>query len=107
MAQFDVYRNNGNYSKIVPFVVDIQSDILSNFDTRVVIPLQSADFIKNEKMAVICRLNPVFTVCDTEVILAPQQMAAVHIRELGKKVDSLESMRTEIISALDLLTGGI
>ena len=47
------------------------------------------------------------TVCDTEVILATQQMAAVHVRELGKKVDSLESMRLEIISALDVLTGGI
>ncbi|MBV5340694.1 MAG: hypothetical protein J0665_14245 [Deltaproteobacteria bacterium] len=34
-------------------------------------------------------------------------MAAVHVRELGKKVDSLESLRQEIISALDVLTGGI
>jgi toxin CcdB len=107
MAQFDVYRNSGKYSKIVPFVVDVQSDILSNFDTRVVIPLQSADFIRSEKMEVISRLNPILTVCDSEVILATQQMAAVHIRELGKKVDSLESMRLEIISALDVLTSGI
>lgn len=107
MAQFDVYRNSGKYSKIVPFVVDIQSDILSNFDTRVVIPLQSADFIRNENMEIVSRLNPIFTVCDSEVILATQQMAAVHIRELGKKVDSLESERLEIISALDVLTGGI
>jgi len=107
MAQFDVYRNSGKYSRIVPFVVDVQSDILSNFDTRVVIPLQSADFIRNEKMEIITRLNPVFSVCDSEVILATQQMAAVHIRELGKKVDSLESNRLEIISALDVLTSGI
>lgn len=107
MAQFDVYRNSGKYSGIVPFVVDVQSDILSNFDSRVVIPLQSADFIRNENIQIISRLNPVFSVCDTEVILATQQMAAVHIRELGKKVDSLESMRLEIISALDVLTSGI
>jgi toxin CcdB len=107
MAQFDVYRNSGKYSKIVPFVVDVQSDILSNFDTRVVIPLQSAEFVKSENIDVISRLNPILTVCDSEVILATQQMAAVHIRELGKKVDSLESKRLEIISALDVLTGGI
>ena len=107
MAQFDVYRNSGKYSKIVPFVVDVQSDILSNFDSRVVIPLQSADFIRNENIQVISRLNPIFTVCDSEVILATQQMAAVHIRELGKKVDSLDSKRQEIISALDVLTSGI
>ena len=107
MAQFDVYRNSGKYSKIVPFVVDVQSDILSNFDTRVVVPLQSVDFIRSENMEIVSRLNPIFTVCDSEVILATQQMAAVHIRELGKKVDSLESMRLEIISALDVLTSGI
>lgn len=107
MAQFDVYKNIGKYSKIVPFVVDVQSDILANFETRVVIPLQSAEFIKNENMDIISRLNPIMMVCDSEVILATQQMAAVHVRELGKKVDSLESMRQEIISALDVLTGGI
>lgn len=107
MAQFDVYRNSGKYSRIVPFVVDVQSDILSGFDTRVVIPLQSAEFIKSADVDIIPRLNPIFPVCDTEVVLATQQMAAVHIRELGKKVDSLESMRMEIISALDVLTSGI
>jgi hypothetical protein len=35
------------------------------------------------------------------------QKVAVHLRELGKKVDSHESKRLEIISALDVLTGGI
>lgn len=107
MAQFDVYRNIGKYSKIVPFVVDIQNDILSNIDSRVVIPLQSADFMKEKDMDVIQKLNPAFTVYDTKVILIPQQMAAVHVRELGKKVDSLATSRHEIISALDVLTGGI
>lgn len=107
MAQFDVYRNKGKYAKIVPFVVDVQSDILSNFDSRVVIPLQSADFIRNENIQIIARLNPVFSVCDSEVILATQQIAAVHIRELGNKVDSLASKRLEIVSALGVLTSGI
>lgn len=107
MAQFDVYRNSGSYSKIVPFVVDIQSDILSNFDSRVVIPLQSAAYLKEMDIATIQKLNPEFTVCDTEVVLAPQQMAAVHVRELGKKVDTLVTSRHEIISALDVLTAGI
>lgn len=107
MAQFDVYRNIGKYSKIVPFIVDIQNDILSNLDSRVVIPLQSADYLKEMNINIIQKLNPVFTVCDTEVILALQQMAAVHVRELGKKVDSLVASRLEIISALDVLTAGI
>lgn len=107
MAQFDVYRNSGSYSKMVPFVVDIQNDILSNLDSRVVIPLQSVDYLKEMNIAVISRLNPMFTVCDIDVVLAPQQMAAVRVRELGIKVDSLAISRNEIISALDVLSGGI
>lgn len=107
MAQFDVYRNSGTYSEMVPFVVDIQNDILSNLDSRVVIPLQSADYLKEMDISTIQKLNPGFSVCDTEVVLAPQQMAAVHVRELGKKVDSLVSSKHEIISALDVLTAGI
>lgn len=107
MAQFDVYRNSGAYAKIVPFVVDIQNDILSNFDSRVVVPLQSADYLKEMNISIISRLNPVFSVCDVDVVLAPQQMAAVRVRELGKKVDSLVASRNEIVSALDVLSGGI
>lgn len=107
MAQFDVYRNSGKYSNIVPFVVDIQNDILSNFDTRVVVPLKSAAFIKENNIDVIQKLNPLFSVCDSEVVLFPQQMAAVHVRELGKKMDSLSEAKVEIISALDVLTAGI
>ena len=107
MAQFDVFRNDGKYSEIVPFVVDIQNDILSNLDSRIVIPLQSADYLKKMDVSVIQNLNPGFTVCDMEVILAPQQMAAIRVRELGKKVDSLVTSRHEIVSALDILTGGV
>jgi hypothetical protein len=58
-------------------------------------------------MDIISRLNPIMVVCDSEVILATQQMAAIHVRELGKKIDSLESTNQEIISVLDVLTGGI
>jgi hypothetical protein len=35
-----------------------------------------------------------------EVILATKQMATALVRELGKKVDSLKSMRQEIIQHL-------
>ncbi len=107
MAQFDVYRNGGKHAKIVPFVVDIQNDLLSDFATRVVVPLHSSTILKENNVDVIQKLNPEFTVCDTEVILFPQQMAAVHSRELGKKVDSLVASRHEIIAALDVLTSGI
>ena len=40
MAQFDVYENiNEKTNKQIPFLLDIQNDILKNLSSRVVIPL--------------------------------------------------------------------
>lgn len=43
MAQFIVYRNkNARTKPIFPFLVDVQSDLLEDLQTRVVIPLSKA-----------------------------------------------------------------
>jgi toxin CcdB len=40
MAQFDVYENlNERTKNSIPFLLDIQNDVLKNLFTRVVIPL--------------------------------------------------------------------
>lgn len=40
MAQFDVYENiNEKTKEQIPFLLDIQNDILKNVSSRVVIPL--------------------------------------------------------------------
>ena len=40
MAQFDVYKNENNLTnQKVPYLLDIQNDILDSINTRVVIPL--------------------------------------------------------------------
>lgn len=40
MAQFDVYANpNPNTNKEVPYPLDVQADILSSLETRVIVPL--------------------------------------------------------------------
>lgn len=39
MAQFDVYRNVGPDARRVPYLLDVQSDLLAGVTTRVVVPL--------------------------------------------------------------------
>jgi toxin CcdB len=54
MARFDVYRNAGGTG----YLLDVQSDLLRGFNTRVVVPLLPlTEFPKPAK-----RLNPVFEV---------------------------------------------
>ena len=40
MAQFDVYLNpNAATRKIIPYLLDVQADLLDTLSTRVVVPL--------------------------------------------------------------------
>lgn len=56
MAQFDVYENlNDKSRQNIPYLLDIQNDVLKNLSTRVVIPL----VITNQS---INFLNPKFTI---------------------------------------------
>ncbi len=107
MAQFDVYRNSGKDSKNIPFLVDIQYELLANCGTRVVVPLLSAALAKEKKMDFIDKLNPSFLFDDTEVILAAHLLAAVSTRELREKVGSIAYMRSDILTALDFIFAGI
>ena len=40
MTQFTVYENINEYTKdVVPYLVDVQTELLNNLSTRVVIPM--------------------------------------------------------------------
>jgi len=39
MARFDVYANPGSKSDTTPYLLDVQSDLLDDLETRMVIPL--------------------------------------------------------------------
>jgi toxin CcdB len=83
MAQFDVYENlNERTKNSIPFLLDIQNDVLKNLFTRVVIPLvvtnQSINF-----------LNPKFTINQIDVILSTAELASIPMEILGNKICSL------------------
>jgi toxin CcdB len=70
MAQFDVFENpNKATNQAIPYLLNVQSDLLDTLSTRVVVPLVSASAMSKA----IKHLNPEFTI-RTEVsqFLSPQ-----------------------------------
>ncbi len=103
MAQFDVYLNpNPETNQSIPYLLDVQADLLSNLATRVVVPLFSASAMGKA----INHLNPSFSVKRTKVIMSTAELAGVTVKSLGEKICSFKEHRSEIIAALDFLTTG-
>lgn len=104
MAQFDVYLNpNTSTRKLIPYLLDVQAELLDTLATRVVVPL-----ILAEEMGLAARhLNPQFKIKGVAVIMSTAELAGIATRSLGDKVASLKNKRDEIIAALDLLFTGI
>ncbi len=41
MARFDIYNNPGKNEGNIPFLVEVQSNVISGLATRIVIPLRT------------------------------------------------------------------
>lgn len=104
MAQFDVFLNtNPDTRAAIPYLLDVQADLLDSLATRVVVPL----FTAAEMPLAAKNLNPQFTIQDVSVVMSTAELAGVSKRSLGEKVQSLSNNRDEIIAAIDLLFTGI
>lgn len=105
MAQFDVYRNpNPATRERVPFLLDVQSDLLDPLVTRVVVPLCRPQALRGKAAE---RLNPAFEVEGRKMVLLTPELAGVSAKALGEKVANLAHERAAIIAALDIVFTGI
>ena len=105
MAQFVAYKNSNPATRIqYPYLLDIQSDLLSELRTTVVIPLASA---KIAAPMTLTRLNPHFALEGETFIAITQDMAGIERANLGAQAYDLSAYRAEIISAVDFLLSGI
>lgn len=95
MARFDLFKNEG----AAGYLLDVQSDLLSGLNTRVVVPLLPTSAAPVPAQ----RLNPVFSIEGQEWLMATQFMAAVPEGELRSAVGSLAQRQDEISAALDML----
>jgi toxin CcdB len=104
MAQFDVHRNPAEPGReSIPYVVDIQSDLLSDLPTRLVAPLILARGFGPP----VGRLHPRFVVEDSPVIMLTTEIGVLSPRALGDAVASLEDRRHEIVGAIEMLITGV
>lgn len=104
MAQLDVYPNPDPVSgRDLPYVVEIQSDLFSDLNSAMVIPLGLPERMGGMP---ILRLNPCLQVEGQRLIALPQDMAAVPRRLLKKPVAHLANQRDALLSAIDMLFTG-
>jgi len=105
MPQFAVHKNTNAATKAaVPFLLDVQSDLISELATRVVVPLYTATAMKGKTLR---SLMPTFEIDDKQYVMVTPQLAGIATRQLGAQVADLSAQRNEIIAALDLLITGI
>jgi toxin CcdB len=104
MSQFDVHRNTNPASKKrIPYLLDVQADLLGTLATRVVVPLAKPEVLRGKRAE---RLTPTFEIDGTEVVMLTPELAGVPAKILGAKVANIASQRREISAALDLLFVG-
>ena len=105
MPQFAIYKNKNPQTRSShPYLVDVQSDLLNDLGTRVVVPL-----VKRSGSArkAIKSLMPVVSVDGQEFVMMVQLLAGIGKGELGTPVASAAQHRGEVVAALDFLITGI
>ena len=105
MAQFLVYTNrNAASRKAFPFFVDIQSNLLRDLPTTVVIPLCAPASFAGEP---ITRLCPVVAFDGQQYLALTQQLAGIERKRLGDAVADISGYRDVLLAAVDFITSGI
>lgn len=98
MAKYDVFPNPSGDG----FLLDVQTDLLSDLNTRVVVPLLPK--FSSPKPAT--RLNPTFEINGEHVVMVTQFLAAVPAGILKSPVGKLNEEIDEITIAVDMLMQG-
>jgi len=102
VRQFDVVANpEATEATFRPFLIILQSGLVSGLNSAIVAPLIARDRIKGAD-----RLNPLVVVEGREFWLATHELFAMDRRMLKDKVADLAQDRDAIITALDLLFTG-
>lgn len=96
MARFHVHQFGSE------IVLDVQSNLLDDLHTRVVVPLVP----KSEVKHAVDRLNPRFEIDDVVYIMMTEFIAAVPAAELGATIANLSAHGDEITAATDFLFQG-
>jgi toxin CcdB len=105
MPQFAVHRNPNRATRAaIPLLLDVQSDLLDELDTRVVVPLYKSSSLRGGAIRI---LTPTFELDGKRYVALTPQLAGIPRKALGAQVADLSERRYDIIAALDLIVTGI
>jgi hypothetical protein len=105
MTQYHAHKNLDPESrKGTPYWLDIQHELLSKFDTRVVIPLYP---ISEVTISPVKNLSPSFTIQDRRYVAMAQLMLPTETAYLGSSVADFSSESHIITNAIDAVLSGI
>lgn len=105
MHQFFAYENRNPQSrKLYPFLLNVQSDLIEETETRVVVPLYPLAHGRSPAMS---SLSPVLEIEGNAYVLMTPLIAGLDINRLGQPIADLSHERPAIMAALDLLISGI
>ena len=103
MARFDIYPNPITQDRAaLPYVLEIQSDLLYAFLERVCVPLVRGGAIPG----LTERFNPTINVNGEPLRLHPLGIAVFYTNELKNTVGSASAQALPIETALDMLLRG-
>jgi len=105
MAQWDVYENPSPRAREdLPFVIDVQSDLLSVLRTRLVVPCEPT---RATRPGLPWRMTPVFEITGKQVRLVPNEAGSLDATMLRRPIASLRGQSHLIIDALDAVVSGV
>lgn len=105
MAQFDIYANPSKHQRAdIPWIVDVQSDLLSALPTRLVIPLA---FRKNMPPALPKALCPALQWNGDALVALPHMAAAFRTKDLGLPKGNMKSESSTLVGAIDAVIRGL
>jgi|SRR5436189_6094610 len=99
MARYDVFAAGGIEGACV---LDVQSDLLDHFKTRVVVPLLPIATAPPPMR----KLHPIFEINGRKLVMATHLIATVSTTELGESRLNLTRHHDEIVAALEMLFQG-
>ena len=103
--QFDVFENpSPRMREVYPYVVDVQSDLLSALATRMVVPLAVTALASQNLPRQLC---PLISVNDKPLMLVPFEAAPLDKRLLKAEITSIRDRSHEIIATMDAVLSGI
>jgi toxin CcdB len=105
MPQFDVYRNPVVQQRgTIPFMLDIQSDLLDGLPTRLTLPLALPRLVPS---AIPLNLCPALDFDGQHVHVLSHLAVAFRVRDLGRSVGSLASQANVVVASLDAVISGV